>query len=107
MSHFAQNRGYVRGTIGSTEGTLMTEPNSYRETYVINEDTAYREADDVPGRNRRPIQGRLHRGRVVWLENDPPLAESSTPVPAYVEGIGVILLSTGCLDRARLLQDRA
>jgi hypothetical protein len=88
-------------------GTVLTRPNSYRETYVINGDTAYREADDVPGRNGQPSQGCLHRGRVVWLENDPPLAEKSIDISAYAEGIGVIRLRTGCLHRARLLRDRA
>ena len=85
----------------------MKKPNSYRETYVINEDAAYREVGDVPGRDGPPSQGHLHRGRVVWLEKDPPLAETSTDVSAYAEGLGVIVLRAGCLDRARLLRARA
>jgi hypothetical protein len=43
----------------------------------------------------------------VWLERDPsPQAENET-VPVYAEGIGVILLSADCLDRARLLRNKA
>jgi hypothetical protein len=85
----------------------MSKPNSFRETYLINEDIAYSGADDVHGGGGQLSQGRLHRGRVVWLERDPsPQAENGT-VPVYAEGIGVILLSAGCLDRARLLRNRA
>jgi hypothetical protein len=85
----------------------MSKPNSFRETYLINEDTAYGGADDVHGGGGQLSQGCLHRGRVVWLERDPPLDGKSATVPAYAEGLGVIQVRAGCLDRARLLRNGA
>jgi hypothetical protein len=82
----------------------MSKPNSFRETYLLNEDTAYSGADDVHGGDGQLSEGLIHRGRVVWLELDPPSEDEGTNVPVYAEGIGVILLRAGCLDRARLLR---
>jgi hypothetical protein len=84
----------------STWGIVMSKPNSFRETYLINEDTAYSGANDVHGGDGQLSEGLLHRGRVVWLEHNPQSEEKSTAVPVYAEGIGVILLRAGCLDRA-------
>lgn len=85
----------------------MTRPNNFQETYLINEDTAYLGADQLRGGDGQLSQGWLHRGRVVWLERDPPLKAKDTAVPVYAEGLGVFLLRAGCLDRARLLRNRA
>jgi len=84
----------------------MRRPNGYRETYVLNADTAYRVAD-LFEQSSRSGTGALHRGRVVWLETDPHRALCGTDINAYAEGIGVVLLNADCLDRARLLRDRA
>jgi hypothetical protein len=85
----------------------MVKPNSFRETYLINKDIAYGGTDDMHGGDGQLSQGYLHRGRVVWLEHDPPSEGKGGAVPVYAEGIGVILLRAGCLDRARLLRNRA
>jgi hypothetical protein len=82
----------------------MSKPKSFRETYLLNEDTAYSGADDVRGGDGQLSEGLIHRGRVVWLEHDPPSEDKGTNVPVYAEGIGVILIRAGCLDRARLLR---
>lgn len=81
----------------------MTRPNGYRETYVLNQDTTYRSAIRY-GKGPQSDQGHILRGRVVWLQEDPLLKLSGTSVSAYAEGIGVVLLGTDCLDRARLLR---
>jgi hypothetical protein len=81
----------------------MARPNGYRETYVLNVDTAYRIAD-MSEQSSPPGSGSLHRGRVVWLENDPHRELRGTGLNAYAEGIGMVLLNADCLDRARLLR---
>jgi hypothetical protein len=86
---------------------FVTKPHNFRETYLINEDTAYSGADHLSGGDGQLSQGWLHRGRVVWLEKDLPSGEKNTAVPVYAEGLGVIQLHAGCLDRARLLRARA
>jgi hypothetical protein len=85
----------------------MTKPNNFKETYIINEDTAYSGAGELRGGDGQLSQGWVHRGRVVWLENDLPSVARSTAVPVYAEGLGVIQLRASCLDRARLLRSRA
>jgi hypothetical protein len=83
----------------------MTRPDHYKETYVLNTDTAYgnTDAEEDP----QAIKGSLQRGRVVWLQNDPPGHMSCRRITAYAEGIGMVLLNTTCLARARLLRSRS
>jgi hypothetical protein len=84
----------------------MTRPDRYKETYVLNTDTAYGNTDTAE-EDPHAIKGSLQRGRVVWLQNDPPTHVSCTRVTAYAEGIGMVILNTTCLDRARLLRSRS
>jgi hypothetical protein len=82
-------------------------PHNFKETYVINEDTAYSGAQELAGGDGQLGQGWLHRGRVVWLEQDPPTEAKETAVSVYAEGLGVFLLRAGSLKRARLLRTGA
>lgn len=71
----------------------MTKPNEYRKTYVLSTDASYTNTN-APGKGAHCGEGTLHRGRVVWLENDPQPADSGVEVPAYAEGVGVVLLAS-------------
>jgi hypothetical protein len=84
----------------------MTRPNIYKETSVLNEDTAYGNVG-LAEEGLQSSDGSLQRGLVVWLEKDTLLELSFTSASAYTEGIGVVRVSTKSLDRARLLRDRA
>jgi len=78
----------------------MTKPNDYRETYML--------ATDVPYSNVAPstkgthaAQGILHRGRVVWLQNDPPMTGGEAPISAYAEGVGLVVLASNAVQPVR------
>ena len=75
----------------------MEKPSEYRETYVLSMDVAYDNAGAVI-RGTHASRGMLSQGRVVWLREEPkPAAE--TPVPAYAEGVGIVMLAPDALQR--------
>jgi len=77
----------------------MTKPNEYRKTYVLSTDVPYANAD-ASGKGPHCGEGTLYRGRVVWLEKDPQTADGGVQVPAYAEGVGVVLLACSSVQRA-------
>lgn len=76
----------------------MTKPNEYRKTYVVSTDVAYRQTPAAE-KGTHSGEGMLHIGRVVWLENDPQAA--GVQVPAYAEGVGVVLLASESVQPVR------
>ncbi len=77
----------------------MTKPNEYRKTYVLSTDVPYANAN-ASGKGPHCGEGTLYRGRVVWLEKDPQTADGGVQVPAYAEGVGVVLLACSSVQRA-------
>lgn len=75
----------------------MTKPNQYRKTYVISTDVSYQVAEQQKGTHAG--QGVLSQGRVVWLENDPQ--RNGEQVPAYAEGVGVVMVAAEAVQPAR------
>lgn len=78
----------------------MTKPNDFRETYILGMDVAYQNTN-TSTKGTHSGEGVLHRGRVVWLQGSVEGVDEETEVTAYAEGVGIVALSSGCLDRAR------
>ncbi len=77
----------------------MTKPNEYRKTYVVSTDVSYANTN-ASEKGPHCGEGTLHKGRVVWLENDPQPSDGGVQVPAYAEGVGVVLLASSSVQRA-------
>jgi hypothetical protein len=54
---------------------------------------------DESQKGPQPSAGLLHVGRVVYLSADPQSTEEDQEIPAYVEGVGVLLLNSRWIKR--------
>ncbi len=43
----------------------------------------------------------LQRGRVVWLETNPPSSDDDVQISAYAEGVGLVLLGSRSIQPVR------
>ncbi len=75
----------------------MEKPSEYQQTYVLSMDVEYNNAGAAI-RGTHSSQGLLSQGRVVWLREDPHPA-TETPVPAYAEGVGIVMLAPEAVKR--------
>ena len=81
----------------------MTKPENYGETCVLVRNTPY-ECKDELVQGELNSGGVLEQGQVVWVEPRPrqtrfPFRRGSTPIPGYVEHIGVVSLDPRFLAR--------
>lgn len=75
------------------------KPEGYRETCMVTSDMHY-EVRDGTQQGTHPRSGTLHKGRVVWVEKDPERCNAEPLVPAYAEGVGIVLLDPRFLVHA-------
>lgn len=78
----------------------MTKPNDYRATYIVSTDVPYHNSE-ASTKGTHSGDGTLCRGRVVWLQNEADASNKDAPVSAYAEGVGLVLLASGCIEPAR------
>ncbi len=78
---------------------MATKPNEFRKSYVLSTDVPYN-TGGAANKGTHSGEGMLHQGRVVWLADDPRSADGSEQVPAYAEGVGVVLLASACMQPA-------
>ncbi len=78
----------------------MTKPTEYRETYMLAADVPYRNTGS-PVKGTHAGEGTLHRGRVVWLQENPPAINGETQVSAYAEGVGLVVLASNSIQPVR------
>jgi hypothetical protein len=75
------------------------KPDDYRETCTVISDIHYQVREGT-AQGTHPSSGTLHKGRVVWLQKDPQQSNAESLVPAYAEGVGIVLLDPRCLVHA-------
>lgn len=71
----------------------MTKPKEFRSTCITTCEIPY-EVQDGALKGTHASKGILENGRVVWLKAQSEEERPDFMVPAYAEGVGIILLDS-------------